>query len=359
MSEAEQNNSGRVWLAAAVPVLLIGVFVVALSGDRDEPDPGCLPNIPVAPGGPGVDASTVWPIAAKVFSPFGQREDEFHKGADFAAPIGTEIVSATSGKVVAVGPASGFGNWIVIDTPTDTTATGGAQVISAVYGHMFDTGIKVSLGQYVTAGTPIAQVGNAGESSGPHLHFEIVPGGRLSGGTAIDPVGWLSEHAGPQPDTNAPDGGPAAPVLVAHSTSTLPPQTKGSEDHLQVDAIRLLRALAVTFPQITRFENWREADDIGEHPAGRAVDAMIPDYDTPGGQALGDQVVAYAHANAAAFGLVYTIWQRRYTPVDGTPNLMPETGDRTADHFDHVHLTVTGGGLPAPDLSLIQLSQPT
>ncbi|WP_278264200.1 peptidoglycan DD-metalloendopeptidase family protein [Nocardia sp. AG03] len=123
---------------------------------------------------------------------FGSRGGD-HKGIDMAAADGTTIYSVSDGKVVAAGPASGFGNWIVVDS-VDTNG----RAYSAVYGHMWDRGVRVRTGETVTAGQPIGMVGSAGESSGPHLHFEIVPGGRFTGGRQIDPMPWLD--GAPTPD---------------------------------------------------------------------------------------------------------------------------------------------------------------
>ncbi|MFC6012463.1 peptidoglycan DD-metalloendopeptidase family protein [Nocardia lasii] len=123
---------------------------------------------------------------------FGSRGGD-HKGIDMAATDGTTIYSVSDGRVVAAGAASGFGNWIVVDS-VDTNG----RAYSAVYGHMWDSGVKVRTGQTVTAGQPIGMVGSAGESSGPHLHFEIVPGGRFTGGRQIDPMPWLD--GAPTPD---------------------------------------------------------------------------------------------------------------------------------------------------------------
>ncbi|MEV0433115.1 peptidoglycan DD-metalloendopeptidase family protein [Nocardia sp. NPDC050413] len=116
-----------------------------------------------------------------------------HKGIDMAATDGTTIYSVSDGRVVAAGPASGFGNWIVVDSVDYN-----GRAYSAVYGHMWDHGVKVRTGDTVTAGQPIGMVGSAGESSGPHLHFEIVPGGRFTGGRQIDPMPWLD--GAPTPD---------------------------------------------------------------------------------------------------------------------------------------------------------------
>ncbi|MEU6185270.1 peptidoglycan DD-metalloendopeptidase family protein [Nocardia sp. NPDC047038] len=135
------------------------------------------------------------PMATGTFTvsdTFGARGGA-HKGVDLAAPDGTPIFSVSDGRVVAAGPASGFGNWIVVDS-VDING----RSYSAVYGHMWDSGVLVRPGDTVTAGQHIGAVGSAGESSGPHLHFEIVPGGRFTGGRQIDPLPWLD--GAPTPD---------------------------------------------------------------------------------------------------------------------------------------------------------------
>ncbi|QIS13493.1 peptidoglycan DD-metalloendopeptidase family protein [Nocardia arthritidis] len=163
-------------------------------------NPSATQSIPAVTGTPSLAAGAgpvrrTLPIEAGKFTVsdvFGARGGT-HLGVDLAAPDGTTIYSVADGKVVAAGPASGFGNWIVIDSIDFNGRT-----FSAVYGHMWDSGIHVRVGDTVTAGQPIAQVGSAGESSGPHLHFEIVPGGRFTGGRQIDPIPWLD--GAPTPD---------------------------------------------------------------------------------------------------------------------------------------------------------------
>ncbi|OBA56506.1 hypothetical protein A5789_00050 [Nocardia sp. 852002-51101_SCH5132738] len=143
------------------------------------------------------------PVADGTFvpsSPYGPRGGEFHPGQDFAAEAGTPIYSATDGTVVAAGPADGFGNWIVIDT-TDSDG----RTVSTVYGHMSAAGVLVHTGDIVSAGQHIADVGSEGESSGPHLHFEVVPGGRLSGGEHTDPMRWLTAHGAGETPTDTVD----------------------------------------------------------------------------------------------------------------------------------------------------------
>jgi len=127
-------------------------------------------------------------------SGFGPRWGTHHQGNDLAGPIGTPILAALDGIVVAAGstgegPGVGFENWVIIDSNVDGSP------VSTVYGHMFADGIHVAPGQQVTAGEHIADIGNAGSSTGAHLHFEYWQGGRLQGGTPIDPVTVLPEIA--------------------------------------------------------------------------------------------------------------------------------------------------------------------
>lgn len=171
---------------------------------------------PAVTGTPSLAAGTgplrrTLPLAVGTFTVsdvFGSR-DGAHRGVDMAAADGTTIYSVSDGRVVAAGPASGFGHWIVVDS-VDTNG----RAFSAVYGHMWASGVKVRVGDTVTAGQPIAMVGSDGESSGPHLHFEIVPGGRFTGGRQIDPMPWL-------------DGAPTPDVGGARAFSTDPNCVRG------------------------------------------------------------------------------------------------------------------------------------
>ncbi|WNC19905.1 tape measure protein [Lactiplantibacillus plantarum] len=111
----------------------------------------------------------------KESSGYGPRAGGFHKGIDFAAPLGTPIPAQYGGTVVQAGPASGFGNWVVIKPS-------GASV-DTIYGHM--KRMKVKTGQHVKAGQIIAWVGSEGQSSGPHVHYELRAG---LGGKSYNPM---------------------------------------------------------------------------------------------------------------------------------------------------------------------------
>ena len=104
----------------------------------------------------------VLPTAGRFTSGFGARWGVTHYGIDLAAPIGTPIFAYTDGVVEESGPASGFGMWVVLRHPDGT---------HSVYGHVNRS--FVTAGQSVKAGQEIAEVGNRGQSTGPHLHFEI------------------------------------------------------------------------------------------------------------------------------------------------------------------------------------------
>ncbi|APZ34178.1 peptidase M23 [Microbacterium aurum] len=125
-------------------------------------------------------------------SPFGWRthpttgERSFHTGSDFAAADGTPILAAADGVVVLAEFSGGYGGLIVIEH------TVGGQRVASYYAHMWEHGIHVTGGQTVTAGQHIGDVGSSGQSTGPHLHFEIYPGGR--GAEPVDGDAWLTDH---------------------------------------------------------------------------------------------------------------------------------------------------------------------
>ena len=121
---------------------------------------------------------------ARLSSGFGSRWGRVHAGLDFAAPMRTPEKAAMDGVVLEAGPASGYGLAVFIQHDTgDVTA----------YGHMEE--ILVSAGQVVRAGDTIALLGNRGQSTGPHLHFEVRLGGL--NGEKVDPVPYLRERGVP------------------------------------------------------------------------------------------------------------------------------------------------------------------
>ncbi len=122
---------------------------------------------------------SIMPVNGYVASAFGWRHDpwpEFHKGVDLAADYGTTVRSAAAGTVVSAGwDPGGFGNKVDIDHGNG---------YHTWYAHL--SRVAVSPGQHVTKGEPIAFVGSTGESTGPHLHYQV-----MKDGEAIDPQPFL------------------------------------------------------------------------------------------------------------------------------------------------------------------------
>ncbi|MFK4101442.1 M23 family metallopeptidase [Streptomyces sp. NPDC019531] len=101
-----------------------------------------------------------------------------HTGIDFPVSYGTTVMAATDGTVRTQWN-SAYGNMLVV-TAKDGTETW--------YCHL--SSYRVASGTTVKAGDPVAYSGNSGNSTGPHLHFEVHP----AGGSAIDPLPWLRSH---------------------------------------------------------------------------------------------------------------------------------------------------------------------
>ena len=101
-----------------------------------------------------------------------------HTGQDFAAPTGTPIMAIGDGKIIFAGWDGAYGNKIVIQHPDGTVTW---------YAHM-SAFIKTS--GAVKAGEVIGRVGSTGNTTGPHLHLEVRPGG----GDPVPPLTWLRAH---------------------------------------------------------------------------------------------------------------------------------------------------------------------
>jgi murein DD-endopeptidase MepM/ murein hydrolase activator NlpD len=121
----------------------------------------------------------VMPTRGVYTSGFGYRWGVLHGGIDIANSIGTPILAASDGVVIDAGPTAGYGIWVKL-RHSDGTVT--------LYGHL--SAVLVNIGERVYAGDQIAKMGNTGNSTGPHLHFEVL----LNGTDRVDPVGWLAKR---------------------------------------------------------------------------------------------------------------------------------------------------------------------
>lgn len=171
--------------------------------------------LPNTTGGAPVAHKVVHPMGADDgtwyrSSPYGPRGGGHHNGVDYAAPLGTPIYAPADMTIIqgaerAPGSVSGFGNWIW----GDAQSTLG---VDFIFGHMRHKDIYVKRGDKVKAGDLIARVGSEGQSSGPHLHFEVWgPPGR-TGGKHRNPETWLKQNM------SAGDPAPAPAPTTGGST---------------------------------------------------------------------------------------------------------------------------------------------
>jgi murein DD-endopeptidase MepM/ murein hydrolase activator NlpD len=127
------------------------------------------------------DSDLMWPTDGVVTSGFGLRMhpifdvERLHAGVDIPAPTGQAVLASADGVVVTAGVRGGYGYAVVI------AHTGG---LSTLYGHLSD--IDVYAGQYVDPLQQIGNVGSTGDSTGPHLHYEI----RVNG-VPNNPMYWF------------------------------------------------------------------------------------------------------------------------------------------------------------------------
>lgn len=170
----------------------VTVWALAVFNELEDPDRlfvGQVLVIPPSGGDGGLQTvasnrrlngiSLRWPIEGGVISSlFGLRGDRMHYGLDIAAATGTPVYAAAAGRVIYAAPAGTYGNLVKIDH--------GNGIVTA-YAH--NSRIRVRVGEYVTAGQHIADVGNTGRSTGPHLHFEVEVNGER-----IDPLSVLPER---------------------------------------------------------------------------------------------------------------------------------------------------------------------
>lgn len=222
-------------MAAAVGLMVL----VGLPGTGGYGIPGCG----LQPSGSVALTAPMTPGSYRLTSGFGNRTNpvtgaaEGHRGQDFAAPSGTPIFAAAPGVVVRAGPADGFGQWIVIDHRI------GDRLVSTVYGHMWPTGVGVAAGQQVQPGQHIGRVGSNGQSTGPHLHFEVWQGGRFAGGRAVDPMPLLAE-----PGSGAPPAPAPAPVAAMALLST--PAVPAAAQLIPVQPTAAQRSMPLTGEQL-------------------------------------------------------------------------------------------------------------
>jgi murein DD-endopeptidase MepM/ murein hydrolase activator NlpD len=134
-----------------------------------------------APAVASLGGALVMPAEGRISSRFGMRvhpitgRQRMHSGMDIAAPTGTPVRAAAGGVVSFAGSRGGYGNTVIIDHPDGT---------QTLYAHKHTLGVQA--GESVRAGQAIGTVGSTGQSTGPHLHFEV-----RRNGEPLDPAPLL------------------------------------------------------------------------------------------------------------------------------------------------------------------------
>ena len=133
--------------------------------------------------GTKIPPTYIKPISGgRLTSGFGKRKapkpgaSTYHKGIDWATPVGTPVYASSGGTVAKAGWGSGYGYVIYINHPDGKQTR---------YGHL--SKIYVKAGQSVSQNDKIALTGNTGISTGPHIHFEI-----LVNGKQVNPFDYLN-----------------------------------------------------------------------------------------------------------------------------------------------------------------------
>lgn len=125
---------------------------------------------------------SLWPADGVLTSPYGYRKGpltrrrKFHSGIDIGAPRGTQVRASAAGVIESAEWHSGYGRMVLIDH---------GYGIRTLYGH--NTSLFVREGDWVEQGQVIATVGSTGQSTGPHLHFEV-----WLDGEAVDPLEYVT-----------------------------------------------------------------------------------------------------------------------------------------------------------------------
>ncbi len=140
------------------------------------------------------------------------------------------------------------------------------------------------------------------------------------------PVARAARSSAGAPATGAPASGGISSAPCADGS--------GTESGITSNAVVMFRAICAAFPPLTTYGGY---DGHGEHADGRAVDFMVSD------SGLGNAIAEWARANAGALHIRTIIWsQRIWTPERSSEGWrsMSDRGSATANHYDHVHISV-------------------
>lgn len=351
--------------------MLLGI--AAFANPAAQAHANCLIQATPAPetAGPGTDTSlpatsqVVLPVTAGTYtitSPYGWRIHpitgirSLHTGTDFAAPAGTPVMAIAAGKVVATGWNDAYGNQIIVLHNID------GQIVASQYGHLLDGGTHVSVGDLVVAGQHIGDMGSTGNSTGPHLHLEIRPGG--ADATAVDPAAWLGEHGaqgidaptagGPGCADAVPEPGdlPGAPDPYDGTPDGMVPDPSGTGGLVTTQLAHLYAQTRAAFPHSYWSCYAPRPGMVTDHSIGKACDVTfgnrIGEFPAPQEVAAGWAMAHWLQQHAAELRVHYLIWQGRIWNIDRASEgwrrydggAYYDPNSPTGGHYDHLHISV-------------------
>jgi murein DD-endopeptidase MepM/ murein hydrolase activator NlpD len=169
-------------IAAALALAAAATVVSVAPAQAGEGGLSAAPAPPPPSATPGVASRQVFPVrgAHQYWDGFGAGRG--HDGADVGARCGTPLVAAQAGRVRFAKYHARAGNYLVIDVRES--------IYDIAYMHLTEPA-TLAPGQSVAAGQPVGTVGDTGNASGCHLHFELWEGAYYGGGAPIDPMPYL------------------------------------------------------------------------------------------------------------------------------------------------------------------------
>ena len=185
-SHTVHSGENLSYIAANYGVTVPAIVQINQLKDINQLRIGQVLNIPPAPTGTIASRSSVstagymWPVIGTISSYFGDRYQRVspHTGIDLAAPRGTDLKASRAGRVESAGWMGGYGYAVIIDH---------SEGYKTLYGHA--SKLLVKAGDRVVQGQVIAKVGSTGNSTGPHLHFEVRVNSKF-----MDPLKYLPKR---------------------------------------------------------------------------------------------------------------------------------------------------------------------
>ena len=356
---AKQHAPKIIALVVALILIFVGLittFVVILFGGQ-QTAAASNPCIPAADPGVGDADDDDLPWTPPQVGDFN---DEQLRNAKTIVDTGRQLGIPEYGQVIAVAVAIQESTLTSDACNDDSSATGLFQQLDAWAPESDRLEPATASKMFYTGGRTVPGVDGDGNEPGLldiEGWKEMTVG---EAGQAVqrsgDPLGsWYGRHEDTAREIVAKMGGDESiAVQCGNGEAMTCPESPWPdlEQGLTPDALRVLRCIHEQFPEI---ESWsgvspRPDNPESDHPTGRAVDAMIPDYGTDAGRQYGRKVAEWVKANASGLGVKYVIFDAKIWEVSPNEN---ETGwqpyehpsgatDDTSLHRDHVHVSVYG-----------------